>query len=151
MTRFPKYEGDWTYIGIADAGVYGEKPNEHSPRYPVSITTYNTELEAYFGELCEGGIVMDKRPCREHPEFVSTIVRGPMMAAHLPDNSKDEFGDIQPCDDARKCSGLAYVSRNLYLDMWRKLGARIGVRKGNHIEWEDGERFEIRPATDYNR
>jgi hypothetical protein len=31
------------------------------------------------------------------------------------------------------------ISMDLYLDLWRPLGAKIGKRVGNEIVWENGD------------
>lgn len=122
-------ENDWEYVGICDAGVYGGKIN-------CNITTYDTRLERYFCRLKDGGIVLDKRECFKNNQIdtITEIVNGPTLNLEMnPDECEEGF--------------LAYAGKNVYINRWRKIGARIGKREGNIINWEDGEKEEI---VEYN-
>lgn len=108
-------------IGICDAGVYAKTKDS-------SITTYDTRLERYFCKLEEGGFVVDKRlVLQTNPSKVfEDIFRGPILDVSKPD------------DFAEGNTSLSYCGLNVYIDRQRKLGAKIGVRKGNQIIWQGG-------------
>lgn len=139
------YKKEYTYLGIALAGVYAEAPNQYS-KTSVSVTIYDTRLSAYYGDLAEGGIVCDKRPCKDHPDMVHMVVSGPMRGSYLPEKTKNGFNGNESCEDARDAGGFDYVSTDLYLGLWRSMGARIGKRVGDTIEWEDGTIESIVPC-----
>lgn len=139
---------EYLTLGIADAGVYATAYNKWAPDRPSSITIYDRRLEAYYGDLAEGGLVLDKRPCRENDEFIKRVVCGPMHGQHLPSKTRDSWGKHIPCESAKEASGFDLVSTDLYLSYWRELGAKIGYRKGNYIEWENGEKDEIPSEED---
>lgn len=140
------YKREYTYLGIGDAGVYAEAPNKYS-KHPASITIYDTRLSAYFGDLAEGGIVVDKRPCTNRDDFVKAVVSGPMRGSWLPEKTREGFGGNVSCNDANEAGALDYVSTDLYLDLWRDKGARIGKRVGDEIHWEDGKHESIVPVS----
>lgn len=140
--RVDPYRPELTYLGIGKAGVYGRK----GPNCSVSIP--DTRLSAYYGDLIDGGLVVDKRPVPDD-DLVKWVVSGPMLDLALPEKSCHPlWEEVQPCADARllEHAALTDISLDLYLDLWRSLGARIGVREGDDIVWEDGAREQIRPA-----
>ena len=135
-------EEKWTYLGICDAGAHGKVGDN------TSITTYDRRLDKYYWRLGEGGVVVDKRPCMEKDASacIHGIVSGPMLKMSLPLKSKDAWRGIEPCQDAKECGSLSYVSTDLYLSYWRVLGARLGKREGDTIVWEDGSKEQILPG-----
>jgi hypothetical protein len=128
------YENKYTTLGIAAGGVYATIGDD------CNVTMYDRRLSPYYGDLAEGGIVIDKRPCLSHSSFIEMVISGPMLKESLPSHSCERmFSDVQPCDDARCCKGMDCISMDLYLDLWRPLGAKIGKRVGNEIVWENGD------------
>ena len=133
-----QYKPEYTYLGIAAGGVYARMPNRYSKDTSVSVTIYDTKLSPYFGDMAENGIVVDKRPCIDHEDFVSAVVCGPMLQESLPPKSKRTWDGVVPCESAKDANSLDFISLDLYLDCWRALGACIGRRVGDTIEWESG-------------
>lgn len=134
-----KYKKSYSILGIGDGGVYAKEGDN------VSVSIPDTRLSSYFGDLKEGGIVIDKRPCVDHPDFVRMVINGPMLKEALPPGHKDNFGEISPCDNPEKAGWMTYVSLDLYLKLWEKLGAKIGKRIKNKIKWNDGTMEVIPP------
>jgi len=120
--------------------VCGDYPNG-------TITAYDNHLTPYLGELIEGGVVVDKRTV-EHSTVVDLVYKGPMLDLALPDNTCSKFTmtypkAITPATSFEGLRSFDYVSGNLYVDAWRKAGAKIGYRRGNVIEWESGDKTQI--------
>lgn len=140
----------YTYLGIGQAGVYANSFNPWSERHEAAITIYDTRLTPYFGDVAEGGIVCDKRPAFEQNEFkaVEAVISGPMRNNTLPPQTRDSWGQLIPCSDPKEGRGFDSISTDLYLSLWRELGAKIGYRRGNFIEFENGEKTEIPRAED---
>ncbi len=155
MTTKP-YKSEYTTLGIAMAGVYATC---HNPLGDMacSVTIYDTKIEAYYGDLVEGGVVIDKRPCVDREDFVSMVVSGPMLKESLPSGHKEVFDFGYPrtlvaCSAEDKFSGFDYIALDIYLGIWRKAGAQIGKRVGNEIHWEDGTTVPIPEASQrFNR
>lgn len=137
------YKQEYTTLGIAAAGCYATAPNPWSKDSAASITIYDRRLTAYLGELVEGGIVIDKRPCVNRDDFVSMVVSGPMLQESLPHDTKRGWDSTEPCtlEQAREAKGFDYLSLNLYIQVWAEKGARIGVRVGDKVYWNDGPLF----------
>jgi hypothetical protein len=155
--------------GVRDMGsVHGSYLGEPLGDYPpseCSLSTYSTNLRAYYGELKKGGIVVDKYPV--DPEVaIDLVLNGPMVKLTLRDD-EEECLKLDKISDAfifgleggfqtlmaKKITtpswrGLDYVSPRQYVQMWREVGARIGTRVRNHIEWEDGTRENIPKYAD---
>jgi hypothetical protein len=131
------YDPTWKLISIALAGVSGKRENS-------SFQAPSRRLSSYFGDLCEGGIVIDKRPCPENV-IIRQAYCGAMVQVEMPDNTVSRMGGngLEPCDDAEKAGSMDFIALNLYVNQWRKLGARIGVRRGRTIHWENGEKSPI--------
>jgi len=124
-----------------------------------STTMYSRRLGPYFGELKDGGVVVDKWTV-DFKTGYNLVVHGPMVDVTLPPKTIDKFdgqisdvmliglqGSFQAMALKKrtdpKWSGLDSVSLDLYCDLWRQAGARIGKRIGNEIHWEDGAVSEI--------
>jgi len=131
------YKKQYTTLGIAAAGVYATSGSKSSSQIP------DNRLHAYLGDLVEGGQVMDKRPCLEHPDFFLMVFSGPMLKEDLPPGTcnKAFSREVLLCTaaDFPNLGGYDYLSLDLYTELWRQLGARIGKRIGDFIHWEDGE------------
>lgn len=122
-------------IGIAQAGVYGRGHNSHGP--PSSITTYDTRLERYYCRLQENGYVIDKRNVSDDL-LIHNVISGPMDDPSLPLNTIHPFMSDARAYMGEKLGSFDNVSSDIYKAFWKKLGARIGHRKGNLIEWDNG-------------
>jgi len=124
-----------------------------------SLTYYtDTWQQGPFQDLEEGGFAIDKKELlATSGEARSMVVNGPMVDITLAPGSIDKF-DLHENAELmlpglgggyktlaaravadRSWTGLDSMSLDLYVAMWRELGARIGQRRGNDIEWEDGE------------
>lgn len=134
------YKKEYTTLGVAAAGVYASVGDN------CSVSIYDTRLDPYLGNLVEGGIVVDKRPCIHHEDFVKLVVSGPMVRESLPPKTISRlFEPNRECLDPKEAGGCDYVSMDLYLQLWEGIGARVGYRRGDYIEWNDGEKQEIPP------
>lgn len=140
-----QYKSEYTTLGIALAGVYATAPNKWSADSACQISIPDRRLSAYLGDLVDGGVVVDKRTCKEE-DIIQWVCSGPMLKESLPDSTHENFErqlihttleDIL----ARKIGGFLYIALDLYLALWKYLGARVGRRIGNVIVWE-GELFE---------
>lgn len=115
----------------------------------VSCTTYDTDaLRAIREHLCDGGVFVDKRRI---PDDVlhEWVFRCPIEREDLPDGHVQGWFDPREgvparmaeggiLDLARRVGSMGYIATDLYVALWSHLGARIGVRKGATIEWDDG-------------
>jgi hypothetical protein len=139
-----QYKKEWEFCGIAQAGVYAAtvKVSFGSSSSRASVTTYDPRLRCEVGNLIEGGVVVDKRTVSSD-DLIHYVVAGAMLDLDLPAGHCKGWGDIEPCEDAKARKGFDFVSLDLYLKLWRSLGARIGVRKGDEIHWEDGRVWQI--------
>ena len=130
------------FLGIGDAGVYGKALD-----YDISIPDYR--LNNYYHYLIEGGVVMDKRPIIESDEFVGFVFRSPILKVSLGENMLSKcFEDTRRFVEGDVLTDFDYVSTDLYLKYWRPKGVRIGFRRGNRIEWEDGKVEDIDEKVD---
>src|SRR6185369_8781632 len=77
------YEQRLVLLGIAQGGVYG-----NGQTFSVQIPDYR--LSPYFGELLEGGIVLDKRDI-PIDILIKHVVNGPMLDLSIPKNSFRPF------------------------------------------------------------
>jgi hypothetical protein len=117
------YKQEYKYLGRGDAGCYADGDGFHS-----SIP--DRRLKPYYGCLIEGGVILDKLPVfeKDAEAAIREVVSGPMLDIAMSADSSDKFG----------IRGLSFVGLAEYLGTWRKLGARVGQRVGETIEWEDG-------------
>lgn len=140
-----KYKNEYIHLGIADGGCYADCESNFSHDTAAHITIYDRRLTPYLGDLKQGGIVIDKRPCIRRNDFVKNVVRGPMLNVMLP---HDTINSVMAkrnlactIEQARTAGGYDYISLNLYVQYWAELGARIGVRVGDKVYWNDGPLF----------
>jgi hypothetical protein len=138
------YKQEWQICGIAEAGVYATTvPVKWGSSTSIgSVTTYVPMLKAEVGNLIEGGVVVDKRTVKID-NLIHYVVSGPMLDTQLPPGTAKDWDKVKPCEDAKNLKSFDYVSLDLYLKLWRELGARIGQRKGDQIIWEDGRVWNI--------
>jgi hypothetical protein len=151
------YERRLMVLGRGLAGCSGEGKGS-------SITYYDSRLRPYFGELLEGGYVVDKREVLE--ERPGLAVLSPMCDGGLPLGAVDEFksaegslvaqaiasgGEGSFRDLARlalaapRCGAFDFVAADVYAAWWKDHGARVGRRVGEVIRWDDGSEESIRP------
>lgn len=132
----------------------------------AQCTPYDRRLRPYLGECIEGGLVVDKRPALFHqngrekdgagsiawsaplvsptmdPDGISRLgkVKEPMLSG-----LEGEFRTLAAATHDPEFTGMDTVGVNVYAGYWRKHGARIGWRRGDNIEWEDGVTEPIPP------
>ena len=141
------YKKEYTILGIGDAGCWARAPSLFSDT-SASITIYDKRLSCYYGDVVEGGIVIDKRPCTKRDDFVHSVCICPLLKESLPNSTKQDWNNqLIPCTDARSATSMEYISLDLYLNFWESLGARIGTRVGDEIVWRDGSKVAIRPES----
>ena len=138
----------WDYIGIADGNINVQiKPYKDYTTIGISIP--DVRLERYYYKLNEGGVVVDKRPCVDKEGFVKLVFACPILDLGMPKNSvSDPYKNNITDFDPNNIDPHAYISLDLYLDIWRKFGAKIGFRKGDYIEWENGQKDLIEVFND---
>jgi hypothetical protein len=153
------YKPELAYLGIGLGGVYGAGISNPSTK-PIfgtetafSVSIPDTRLTPYFGDLIHNGWVIDKRPVPEK-DMIHWVVSGPMLNICLPRRTiKRSFSsseEVMPTDQSwmERVKSFDYISMDLYIDLWSKLGAKIGQRSGDAILWVDGSRTEIPKAED---
>lgn len=141
------YKKEYTILGIGDGGCWARAKSNFSDT-SASITIYDKRLSCYYGDVIEGGIVIDKRPCVKRKDFVRLAFKCAILNEGLPPKSKQGWDmKIVPCVDARDAGGMDYISLDIYLNLWESFGARIGTRVGDEIVWRDGTKTAIRPES----
>lgn len=112
---------------------------------PYSINTYTTyylhdnRVSPFLGNLIEGGVVIDRRPCLKKEDFIHTSLNAPLLAINFPNKSKQNTeSEITTCNNVDDLNKNDYVSLDLYIEYWTKHGARIGKRVDETVVWGDG-------------
>lgn len=138
------YKQEYTTLGIALAGAHATAKSQWGQ---CSITMYDNRLYPYLGCLVDGGTVIDKRTCKDE-DIVRHVIAGPMMKEDLPaGHISPPWGERDPIkwDGSQKFSSMDFVALDIYCKYWEDLGARVGIRKGDIIYWNDGESQAIPP------
>jgi len=167
-----RYERSYEVLmrGTNGGGVHAEYREKPEDRHSVSVTVYATRLSPYLGDLREGGVVVDLWRC-DWDRAAHVVISGPMLGLHLEPAQVDAcptpsgimtaamsedpgnpFGALAAAKLAKpEWSGLDYVDLQTWLQLRREIGARIGRRHRNTIEWEDGARTVIPSCEDRYR
>jgi len=146
------YEKRMATLAIGLAGVYGETVDG------ASVTFYDTRLRAYYGELVEGGFVVDKSKVLESKPGLA--VSSPMCKGDMKPGTSDALGDVSDnfvanaiANDGNNPAsflatlavaskghfgGFDFVAPDVYAAWWLDKGARVGTRIGDTIQWSDG-------------
>lgn len=105
-----------------------------------SLETYeDLAVVALRPNIAEGAVIIDKRPI----EDVSKVLRLPYIDHRLGKLSVRGFYQTVTFDSMKDALAAepaevgADVSLDIYVELCRALGARIGYRVGDAIEWED--------------
>jgi hypothetical protein len=129
----------------------------------ASVTIYDSRLQAYLGNVVEGGYVIDNRAVLDRNPGL--VLRSPMCEAKLLPGSINRFRDACPapersivaaaiasnpengycglarlmlaCPDAFE--GFNFVAPDVYAGWWLQNGARVGERHGKYVLWSDGK------------
>jgi len=147
------YEQRVAVLWIGLAGV-------HSDNVDGSATTYyDTRLRAYYGEVVEGGFVIDKSKVLDKKPGLaisSPMCKGclnPGVVDAMPDPSDSIVAHAIANDPNNPMKGLAqlavatkgkfggldFIAPDLFAAWWLEKGARVGKRVGDFIEWTDGK------------
>lgn len=129
-----------------DGNVVGEHPYQKSKFYSSRSTSSipDNRLDCYIGDVIEGGYVIDKR-VESLQNIIRHIFGEPRLMTEIPKGKKEvvtfspyrrRFVKVKKGEVLKSYDGVA---TDVLVDYWRKLGARIGQRKGDNIVWEDGE------------
>lgn len=147
---------EFRVLEIALSGWYGTTADG------ARVSSYDKRIERKYSALVEGGVVLDKRPAfGSYPRgAMAEVMDGPMLDLDLAPKGEERCPEpsavlLHGLQDgflalAKKRAtdqswrGLDAVGLDVYLSRWRVLGARIGVRHGDAIHWEDGEQAPIR-------
>lgn len=155
------YRGTFTVLSLGLGGLSAQTGERG-----VSISIPDRRLVCYYGDLAEGGIVLDKRRVLE--EDPSLAFRSPILASHLPPGTIEPpgqpdrvlaqgmlgmFGEahaalITATAEPEGYNGLALVATDVYVQFWRRHGARVGQRAGAQVLWEDGRAEPIPSAEE---
>lgn len=132
-----------------------------------SVHAYDSRITCYYGQLIDGGIVIDRHDVLDKRPSLS--ISSPMLDSHIKQVSR--FADaiatndnfmLDALSDPGSFGGLAtlakaattdkaigafdYLPLSQWVAWWKNLGARVGRRVGDNIVWDDGEVDPIRPA-----
>lgn len=83
-------------------------------------------------------MVMDKRTV-EDVVLIQGVMSGPMLDVGLPSKTKKGWDGNEACENPEDCKSFDLISLDLYAEYWRTRGAKIGIRKGDTIVWENGD------------
>ncbi len=110
-----------------------------------SLSGIHEPLEVFAtteSRLAEGAYIVDKRPCGA--DGIAAVYSGPMAKVGLPaltisrmwekDQTFASMLDALACEDTNK--GMTFVSLDIYVALWRNVGARIGRKVNGQIVWE---------------
>jgi hypothetical protein len=136
------YNARYEFLGIAFGGVHANFAN-------CSVSIPDSRIRPYFGDVKEGGTVLDKRHCGIDV-VASTTMRAPMLKLSLPPQTVSAYVDdcTRTLTDPEEAGGMDYVSLDLYVQFWTSRGAKSGVRLGNAIVWQDGTTTAIPAEND---
>lgn len=140
------YNREYTVLTLSIGEVVALGKGIHSESTPRTIRIMDKRLTPYLGDLVYGGIVIDQRAAANHSEFSRWMTNGPSVNDTLGSCTTVKDGTQSPCYDARHVGPYNSVSLDLYLALWRSLGARVGKRVGDAIIWEDNVISDIPPA-----
>lgn len=125
-----------------------------SPEHPHAAI--NNESHA----IPDGCPVLDTRPAVETEAGFRWVMRGPLVNVDLPDGAEDHMGDPSPimrgamlgsgnvfgamltaqevfrAAEPAEPGPLDSVCIRVYVEGWRKVGARVGRYVNGRIEWE---------------
>lgn len=121
-----------------------------------SASIPDRRLAPYLGQVIEGGFVVDKAPIAYHTDFISWVLQAPLVKVGLEDAEREAC----PTPSATMVLGLGgmygalartmteqpelmgdgmnWVSPEVYVRYWAGKGARVGVRQGDVVQWNDG-------------
>jgi hypothetical protein len=70
------------------------------------------------------------------PHIVAVAISGPLLCTTLPSGTmRTLFGAEEPYE-AKRCGCMTQVALDVYLQIWRDGGARMGIWDGQRISWE---------------
>lgn len=150
-----KYRNELSYLGRAFADVYGEcKSVVHSyGTSKASIRYPDRRLRPYYGDLKEGGIVIDMSAC-DYALVSKMVISHAMVDVDLaPGMVSSGWGDCKKTEPGtlENSGSLDYIALDVYADFWHNNGAKVGKREGNFIIWRNGDKEEIPGEDSANR
>ncbi len=121
------------------------------------VSFYTNRLDDCLDYATEGCTILDKSMVAES-DLIHNVISGPMVDVSLPPNTVDRFTtkDKQTASNMLPGLGGAYavlaktaieetpekygsldkLSLDLYVDLWRKLGAKVGTYTKGKVVWE---------------
>lgn len=109
-----------------------------------SVSGLNGKLEDHIPEVLEGGWILDKR-CVPESLLIQWVIAGPMLQDDLPPGCRLDLWDKPIACTVDDLYGkgepegvsMTYVSLDLYVGLWKKLGAKVyQVVNGKPKEWD---------------
>ncbi len=107
-----------------------------------SISIPDRRLHPYLGDVADGGTVVDLWRCN-WGDVADVAIKGPMMDMDLAPHTIRRFvygPDPKPTsiDVGGPPRSLDRVDLATWIELRRRIGARIGKRIGRAVHWEDG-------------
>ena len=121
------------------------------------VSFYTTHLDDCLDYALESCTILDKSMVAES-DLIHNVISGPMVDVSLPPNTVDRFSTKDKQTASKMLPGLggAYsvlakaaieetpekygsldrLSLDLYVDFWRKLGAKVGTYTNGKVQWE---------------
>lgn len=123
-------------IGIVDAGWYAKGIS--SMGYLMGVRSYEAgELPPKDWMVHEGCIVMDGRKVESDTQIREAYC-GPICDVSLPPGSFSKLLDRVSKYTGEKLGSLDSVSLDIFIDLRRKAGYRIGKIENGVVVWENG-------------
>lgn len=138
-------------MGQGESSPHGQcEPQVHGTSTSrSSVSGLHYSLEDNYCCLVEGGYVVDNREVYKTNAEAAyrQLVSGPMADETLPPGQFCRtFNQIEPYVEGMELRGFDFVSLDVFVSLWRKVGSRTGRRQGDNIMWDDGSVEAIRPG-----
>jgi hypothetical protein len=152
-------------------GCHGHGLHHDGNTYTISM--YDSRLSCYYGDLAEGGFVIDKKAVLETRPGLA--VSSPLCDPRLTEDEVDRLADHVTKDSFllntfcnepdsgfhgvaclakaslaspdKEPGAFDHVSPAALARWWASRGARVGKRQGSYIVWNNGDYEAIRPAV----
>lgn len=120
-------DDQWEVGGIGRAGIHFKRKEGEESFMSSSLTTSNPNVEQELHRLAQGGVFIDSREVDE-AALTHLVISGPMLV-HKSEGSQNQ---IKPRAEA---GPFDYIELSDYIASYFEIGARVGYRVGNRINW----------------